>query len=78
MQALTFKNMNYLLKLPSDYREGERYPVLLFLHGAGTRGSDINKLRESLFFKMTEPHALPFVIFAPLYLSNYCINSCVY
>ena len=35
----------YLLYLPSDYEERESWPLLLFLHGAGERGSDLEKLK---------------------------------
>ena len=66
MDEIRIQNIRCLIKKPEGFTPEKKYPVLLFLHGAGTRGSDINKLRENLFFKMTEPHALPFVIFAPL------------
>lgn len=32
--------MNYLLAVPSDMEEGEKLPMLIFLHGAGERGMD--------------------------------------
>ena len=33
----------YRLMLPKDYDEAKQYPLLLFLHGAGERGSDNEK-----------------------------------
>src|SRR4051812_7907998 len=38
--------LNYLLFLPQGYaaNSGQRWPLLLFLHGAGERGSDIWKV----------------------------------
>src|SRR5215472_8407438 len=38
--------LNYLLFLPKDYigKSQKRWPLMLFLHGAGERGSDIWKL----------------------------------
>ena len=67
MDFLTFEGMQYIIRRPEGYREGEKYPVLLFLHGAGTRGSDIRVLENNPFFKLTAQHAdLPFVTVAPL------------
>ncbi len=38
--------LNYLLFLPKDYRkdDSKRWPLMLFLHGAGERGTDIWKV----------------------------------
>ncbi len=37
--------LEYLLHLPADYdAEGDGHPLILFLHGAGERGSDIQKV----------------------------------
>ena len=67
MEFLMFEGMQYIIRRPEGYREGEKYPVLLFLHGAGTRGSDIRVLENNPFFKLTAQHAdLPFVTVAPL------------
>jgi predicted peptidase len=41
---LTVK-MNYLLYLPQDYDQQERWPLLLFLHGGGERGDDLELLK---------------------------------
>lgn len=34
--------MKYLLSLPENYDEKEKWPLVLFLHGAGERGEDLN------------------------------------
>jgi predicted peptidase len=34
-------SLDYLLYLPEDYAAGEQWPLLLFLHGAGERGTDL-------------------------------------
>lgn len=66
MDCLKFENLQYLIRYPADYREGEKYPVLLFLHGAGTRGNDINLLVGNCFFGLTAAHEdFPFVCVAP-------------
>ncbi|PWD98963.1 carboxylesterase family protein [Marinilabilia rubra] len=33
-------DLPYRLFVPEDYQEGEKYPLVIFLHGAGRRGSD--------------------------------------
>ncbi len=66
MENGVFNGMKYVLQLPEGYREGEKYPTLLFLHGSGTRGEDIELLRSNCFFKLIKEHKdLPFVCIAP-------------
>jgi predicted peptidase len=37
--------LNYLLYLPEKYEEQKAWPLVLFLHGAGESGNDINKVK---------------------------------
>src|SRR5690606_12554356 len=37
---LTYKTMPYRLFIPENYNEQESYPLVLFLHGGGERGTD--------------------------------------
>ena len=37
--------MDYWIYLPQDYDKQEKVPLLLFLHGAGERGNDLNKVK---------------------------------
>ena len=63
--------MNYLLYLPRDYgrQRGRRWPLLLFLHGAGHRGStlaDLERLESHGIPKvLRERVGLPFVAVSP-------------
>ncbi len=67
MTEVKFHNIRCLLKKPKGFACSKKYPVLLFLHGAGTRGNDISKLPRNPFFKLTELHRdFPFVTIAPL------------
>ena len=71
MQEFTLDGLRYLIKYPKEYKQGERYPVLFFFHGAGTRGNDINKLLGNPFFTHIEAHdPFPFVVVAPLCTEN--------
>jgi len=38
--------LNYLLCLPKDYDKQDKWPVLLFLHGSGERGDDIELVKK--------------------------------
>lgn len=38
--------MNYLLYLPRDYSKEKHWPLVVFLHGAGQRGDDLEKVRQ--------------------------------
>ena len=61
-----FESMSYLIRYPDGYREGEKYPVILLLHGSGSRGTDIRGLRRNDFFEITgRCESFPFVTVAP-------------
>ncbi|MBR5613996.1 MAG: prolyl oligopeptidase family serine peptidase [Clostridia bacterium] len=64
---LEFNGMQYAVKFPKDYEIENKYPVLMFLHGAGTRGNDINKVFTNPFFEEIQKHSeFPFIVVAPL------------
>ena len=50
MKIEVFETLNYLIHYPKNYKEGERYPVLLQLHGAGTRGITTEEYAQSPSF----------------------------
>lgn len=67
----SWKNMQYVVRYPKGYLEGKKYPVILFLHGAGSRGTDINLLLNNPFFQLTDIDLeLPFVTVAPQCSAN--------
>ncbi len=62
------ERLNYLMSLPEGYEKdsGKKWPLVVFLHGAGERGSDISKV------KMHGPPMLvekgkkfPFILISP-------------
>jgi len=57
----------YVLQLPPGYdaRQGEKYPLLLFLHGSGERGNDLNLVKKQGPPKVAEAMELPFIILSP-------------
>jgi len=58
--------MNYLLYLPTDYEKKESWPLILFLHGAGERGSDLNLVKVHGPPKLIEAgQSFPFIVVSP-------------
>jgi len=71
MQELRLGDLKYVMTYPNDFLGEKRYPMLFFLHGAGTRGDDIGKLIENPFFVLTKKHEeFPFICVAPLCSEN--------
>jgi len=58
---------NYLLYLPKDYAESnESFPLVLFLHGAGERGNDLEKVKvHGLPRLVNEGKEFPFIVVSP-------------
>ena len=45
MEEKVFEGMAYLISYPEGFQENKKYPLVIFLHGAGTRGDSIEKLK---------------------------------
>lgn len=60
-------SLNYLLLLPEGYdTTDQKWPLVLFLHGAGERGSDLKQLNAHGPTKLAaEGKRFPFVLVAP-------------
>lgn len=65
MEFYNMEGMDYLIRKPSDFCPERKYPVILLLHGAGSRGRDITMLLKNPFFLITGPMDIPFVTVAP-------------
>ena len=63
-----YKNIKYAVSYPDGYTSEKKYPVIIFLHGAGTRGDDISVLTEdnAFYSAMKKYDSLGFVTVAPL------------
>lgn len=59
--------LGYLLYLPPDYNStGEGSPMILFLHGAGERGDNLNQVKIHGLPKMLETDSnFPFIVVSP-------------
>lgn len=58
--------MGYLLYLPKDYEKQEKWPLVLFLHGGGERGDDIELVKKHGPPKLAAAGKdFPFIIVSP-------------
>jgi len=58
--------IKYLLYLPKDYDQKEAWPLLLFLHGAGERGDELNLVKKHGPPQLLEVGKdLPFIVVSP-------------
>lgn len=60
-------HLDYLLFLPEKYgQDDKKWPLILFLHGSGERGSDIDKVKVNGPPKIVEKKKdLPFIVISP-------------
>jgi len=75
----TIDHIDYLLFLPSKYykEETKKWPMILFLHGRGERGNDIELMKKNGIPKLVEEDKdFPFIVVSPLCpADNYWIPS---
>ena len=58
--------MGYLLYLPKDYEKQKSWPLVLFLHGAGERGDDLELVKKHGPPKLAaEGKQFPFIVVSP-------------
>lgn len=66
LEAQVDVTLNYLLYLPENYDEQERWPLLLFLHGAGERGDDLELVKTHGPPRLiAEGRQFPFIVVSP-------------
>ena len=60
-------DLNYLLYLPDDYQQNQQnYPLVLFLHGKGERGDDLEKIKiHGIPRRIDQGIQFPFICIAP-------------
>ena len=63
-----FKTIDYVMCFPDDYSPDKKYTLLIYLHGAGSRGGDISIVSDAVtgpIGEINRGHKLPFIIAAP-------------
>lgn len=57
MEVLKYKMLDYVLRKPLSVSADEKYPLVVYLHGAGGRGRDVSLIQNHCFFT----HSAPFL-----------------
>ena len=60
------QGLHYTVRYPDGFDHTKRYPVILFLHGAGTRWSSLETLEGNAMSRYANSHDFPFVLVMPL------------
>ena len=62
-----YYNFGYVKYLPKNYDESKKYPLVFFLHGAGERGDDLDRVCCHGYMKHVRESAAeyPFIFIAP-------------
>lgn len=59
-------NMNFLLYFPQEYSPDKEWPLLIFLHGRGEQGNDLEKVKiHGPTRRIKEGAEFPFIVAAP-------------
>ncbi len=62
---MQFENIGYIVSKPQGFKETEQYPAVIFMHGAGTRGNDLKKLKKNPFFNEKNVLLKESIVYAP-------------
>ena len=68
MEEKTFEGLKYLVCYPEGFREDKKHPLILYLHGAGTRGENTDLLQKNICLVNLRKFqdARGYIILAPL------------
>ena len=68
MEEKSFAGLKYLMFYPKDFQKGKKYPLVLFLHGAGTRSETTELLHKNacLINLRKRQDARGYILLAPL------------
>lgn len=68
MEEKIYEGLKYLISYPEGFREDQKYPLVLFLHGAGSRSETTEILRRNLCLSNIRKRqdARGFLLLAPL------------
>ena len=50
MEEKIFEGLKYLISYPDGFKECKKYPLVIFLHGAGTRSENTDSLKRNTCF----------------------------
>lgn len=73
LEKKVYQKLNYLLYTPENYNKDtiSRWPMIVFLHGGGERGTNLNKVLTTGPLRYTQTgKKLPFIIISPQIASD--------
>lgn len=72
IEEFKLEKINYIISFPENFKPNKKYPIILFLHGAGSRGKDMNAVITNPYFTITNSthKNFPFVTVAPQCCEN--------
>ncbi len=65
VKTAEYGQLSYVVQEPTAFDTTKQYPAVIFLHGAGSRGTDIAQLTGNPFFAHASPHIADCLTFAP-------------
>jgi predicted peptidase len=66
LETQTTYQLDYYLYLPPNYEDSqEKFPLMLFLHGSGERGDNLERVKLHGVPKILESQDLPFIVISP-------------
>ena len=63
---MIFEGIKYVVSKPEGFKENLEYPTVIFMHGAGTRGDNIDRIFANPFFHKSNILLERAIIYAPL------------
>ena len=68
MKEKVLDELKYLISCPEGFQKDKKYPLVIFLHGVGTRGETTEKLRENSSFLNLQQRQTErgYILLAPL------------
>ena len=67
IQQKQLNTVKYLLSLPEDFDSEQKYPLVVFLHGAGTRSTGFELLlKNAKFLNLRKRQSRGYILLAPL------------
>ena len=61
-----FEGLEYLFTVPNNFDENKKYPVIFLLHGAGTRNTSYENLKNYLVYPTIDKYGFEFIVVTPL------------
>ena len=67
LEEKQFENLTYLISYPENFNADSKYPLVIYLHGAGTRSDNTEILRNNTCFLQLKAHqSRGYILLAPL------------